>query len=87
MNIWIDIQAVQNSRGQNELYFPTVHWTLDDHDTIPIQRMDELKDILQAVLSENLDLKKILTPLKKFSEAEGETPRRESDAQNLCNAI
>lgn len=66
MNIWIDIQAVQNARGNNEMYFPTVHWTLDDHDTIPIPRMDELKDKLQAVLSENLDQKKILTPPKKF---------------------
>ena len=54
MNIYIDIERVIGANGKACLYYPHVHWQLDDEDTVDKIRMDSIKDILQHVLEQNL---------------------------------
>lgn len=53
MNIYIDIHNIIGSDGKARAYNPEVHWTIDDCDSVSPDKMDAMRDELQAVLEKN----------------------------------
>ena len=55
MLIDIDIMRIQDGRGKAVAYYcPAVHWTLDDMDTIPPEKINELCAKVAEVVREGL---------------------------------
>lgn len=49
MNIYIDIDRLVDSCGKATLYYPRVHWNLDDEDSLNAQTMNKMKEEIQEV--------------------------------------
>lgn len=42
MNIWVDMMTMNDSRGKVAAYWPEVHWTIDERDTVKPEVLNEL---------------------------------------------
>lgn len=47
MNIWIDTVQAHDITGKVMVYYPEVHWTLDEKDTVKPEALNELCEKLR----------------------------------------
>lgn len=59
MNIYIDIERMIGANGKACLYYPQVHWSIDEQDTISPATMDMIKEYLEKQLNDCLKAVKI----------------------------
>ena len=59
MNIWIDMMTAHDSYGKVIAYWPEVHWTIDEHDTISPYAMNEICERVHHELEQGLKSAKI----------------------------
>ena len=54
MNIWIDTRVTRGCDGKVSAYYPEVHWTLDDQDSVSPEMMNRICARLKNELEEGL---------------------------------
>lgn len=54
MNIWIDTVQAHDADGKVAAYWPEVHWTIDERDTISPSAMNEICARVQHELETGL---------------------------------
>ena len=59
MNIWIDTISAHDSYGKIVSYYPEVHWSIDEHDTISPSAMNEICERLRRELDIGLKAARI----------------------------
>lgn len=59
MNIWVDTVQAHGSDGKVIAYYPEVHWSIDEHDTISPNAMNEICDRLRNELEQGLKAARI----------------------------
>lgn len=48
MNIWVDMITMNDSRGKVAAYWPEVHWSIDERDTVKPEALNELCEKLRG---------------------------------------
>ena len=55
MNIWIDTVQAYGSDGKVDAYYPEVHWTLDERDSISPDAMNKICASIRREVNDGLN--------------------------------
>ena len=47
VSIWVDMMTMNDSRGKVAAYWPEVHWSIDERDTVKPEALNELCEKLR----------------------------------------